>query len=97
LEIKIKKSYKLNLIDVFIILKYELKRVKYHIPVLYFKAHLQLVADRGGAPLGLGRATARPNIFDFNRYIRINIIATRYVIYINMFTIDINDLGSLVV
>jgi hypothetical protein len=46
LKIKIEiKSYKLKLIDVFIILKYELKRVKYHIPVLYFKAHLQLVAE----------------------------------------------------
>jgi hypothetical protein len=48
LKIKIEiKSYKLKLIDVFIILKYELKRVKYHISVLYFKAHLQLAAESG--------------------------------------------------
>jgi hypothetical protein len=42
---KNKKKLQTQVNSFFIILKYELKRVKYHIPVLYFKAHLQLVAE----------------------------------------------------
>jgi hypothetical protein len=71
--------------------------MKHNKDYLKQKKKNSVVSMSGGAPLGLGRAAARPNIFDFNRYICINIFATSYVIYINMFTLDMNDLRSLVV